>query len=134
MTRKGKRFTTEQLEFISQKVSTLKNTDEMSLLVYLILKTKLKIKDLLGWFNTDLDKRRVYLQEHNTSLLEDYTSVPKLFPKTHHAYLLQWKQACKLWLNVEGASFEMLKRCTMNAVTPQMDDENMQTDEQPERE
>lgn len=108
--RRGILFTPDQLEEIRNKVSALKTTDELSMLVYLILSTDLKMKDLLGWFNKNPLKRREYLNNANLDLLEDYESVPLLFPKTHHAYLVQWKRACKDWIGVEGATFEMLKR------------------------
>lgn len=109
MDRKTNAFTPDELQKIRQQVSKLKNTDEMSLLVYLLMETRLKVNDLLGWFNTDPGKRRDYLKTL-PQYLEDYANVPLLFPKTHHAYLIQWKRACKSWLGREGCTFEMLKR------------------------
>ena len=78
----------------------------MAMLIYLLLETRLKIRDLLGWFNKDVTKRL----EYSKHLLPDYAKVPILFPKTHQAYLAQWKRACRSWIGVEGATFEMLKR------------------------
>ncbi|GFT26030.1 uncharacterized protein NPIL_17021 [Nephila pilipes] len=109
MERRGRVFTPEQLETIQNRVEKWKDTDEMALLVFLMLKTKLKMSDLLGWFNTDPVKRQNYLKEHS-DYLADYVFVPVLFPKTHQAYLNQWKRVCSNWFGIQQATFEMLRR------------------------
>ncbi|GFQ80233.1 uncharacterized protein TNCT_549681 [Trichonephila clavata] len=109
MERKGRVFTLDQMQTIHTRVEKLKDTEEMALLVFLLLKTKLKMSDLLSWFNTDPKKRQDYLKEH-AEWLEDYASVPVLFPKTHQAYLNQWKRLCSNLFGVHQATFEMLKR------------------------
>lgn len=86
-----------------------KLTDEMCMLVYLLMKTKLKVCDVLGWFNKNVRKRKEFLRKFNISL-EDYEYVPYLFPKTHQTYLLQWKTACLSWIGKYDVTFEMLKR------------------------
>lgn len=109
MERRGRIFTPKHIETIRLRVTTWKNTDEMALLVFLLLETKLKTKDILGWFNKDREKRRLYLKEKD-ELLAELGSVPLLFPKTHQAYLNQWKVVCKKWFGIQGATFEMLRR------------------------
>lgn len=107
--RKTRCLTADQMKTIRQRVSVRKNTDEMSLLIYLWIETRLTMRDLLGWFNNDPGKRRLYLNNRE-ELLEDFANVPKLFPKTHQTYLMQWKRSCRSWVGVEGATFEMLRR------------------------
>ncbi len=109
MDRKTRAFTLEELQEIRKRVTEYKTTDEMSLLVYLLMETGLKVNNVLGWFNRDPGRRRAYLKTQ-PQYLEDYTNVPVLFPKTHHAYLIQWKRACKSWFGKDGCTFEMLKR------------------------
>lgn len=109
MERRGRIFTSENIETIRLRVSTWKETDEMALMVFLLLETKLKTKDILGWFNRDCEKRQLYLQGKNEWLVE-FGSAPVLFPKTHQAYLNQWKTVCKKWFGIHGATFEMLRR------------------------
>ncbi|GFT05739.1 uncharacterized protein TNCV_4670361 [Trichonephila clavipes] len=109
MERRGRVFTPEQMETIQTRVEKLKDTEEMALLVFLLLKTKLKMSDLLSWFNTDPVKRQDYLKEH-TDWMADYVSAPVLFPKTHQAYLNQWKRLCSHLFGIHQATFEMLKR------------------------
>jgi hypothetical protein len=107
--RKGRSFTKEQLEIIFDKVQKRRETNELSMLVYLLLNTNLKMNELLGWFNRDQVKRKTYIKGRE-ALLIDYVLVPLLFPKTHHAYLIQWKRACRDWVGENNATFEMLKR------------------------
>ncbi|GFQ86759.1 uncharacterized protein TNCT_228651 [Trichonephila clavata] len=109
MERRGRVFTPEQIKTIQTRVEKLKDTEEMALLVFLLLKTKLKMSDLLSWFNKDPVKRQNYLKEH-ADWLADYGSVPVLFPKTHQAYLNQWKRLCSHLFGIHQATFEMLKR------------------------
>lgn len=109
MERQGRIFTPEHIETIRLRVSTWRKTDEMALMVFLLLETKLKTKDLLGWFNRDREKRQLYLKGKD-EWLADFGSAPVLFPKTHQAYLNQWKVVCKKWFNIQGATFEMLRR------------------------
>lgn len=104
-----KQFTKDDFKIIRKQISLRKSTDELCMLVYLLLETKLKIRDLLGWFNTDVGKRRAFLENHNL-LLEEYETFPCFFPKTHQGYLLQWKMACLEWLGKGDVTFEMLKR------------------------
>lgn len=87
----------------------MKDTDELSLLLFLLLETNLKMSELLGWFNTDPPRRKEYLKD-KPEWLAEYTSAPKLFPKTHQAYLNQWKALCFKWFGVHSATFEMLRR------------------------
>lgn len=70
--------------------------------------TNLKMRDILGWFNYNLNKRRKFLQD--PKILEEYELVRILFPKKHQTYLLQWKKACRLWIGKENVTFERLRR------------------------
>lgn len=106
-------MSTKELKQIYSKVRFRKTTDEMSMLVYLIMFTGLKVSDLLGWFNLNLVKRRNFLKSFN--ILEDYESAQILFTKKHKTYLLQWKKACKMWIGKENATFEWLRKCCKNA-------------------
>ncbi|GFR14414.1 uncharacterized protein TNCT_422171 [Trichonephila clavata] len=79
MERRGRVFTPEQIKTIQTRVEKLKDTEEMALLVFLLLKTKLKMSDLLSWFNKDPVKRQNYLKEHADWLAD---MVVRLFPNT----------------------------------------------------
>lgn len=109
MQRSGRRFTVDQINDIRKRVKTLRHVDEMALLVYLLLETKLKMNDLLTWFNTDKTKRMEFLKMH-PECMADYARAPRLFPKTHQGYLKQWSRKCLEWYGVQRATFEMLKR------------------------
>lgn len=109
MERRGRVFTPEQLQTIRSRVEKWKETDEMALLIYLLVETPLKVGDLLGWFNTNVEKRKEYLKD-KPDLLGEFLSVPKLFPKTHQAYLKQWKRVCSQWFGIQEATFEMVRR------------------------
>lgn len=103
-------FTPKELKIIHDKVQVLKSTDEMSMLIYLLLKTNLKVCDLLGWFNHNVPKRTLYLDTNDLHILEDYESIPTLFPKKHQTYLLQWKAACVKWIGKTHVTFEMIRK------------------------
>ncbi|GBL71885.1 hypothetical protein AVEN_228812-1 [Araneus ventricosus] len=117
MERCGRNFTPEQLQTIQSRVEKWKETDEMALLIFLLIKTRLKMKELLGWFNTDPEKRKEYLKD-KPDWLGGYISAPKLFPKTHQAYLKQWKRVCSQWFGIHEATFEMVRRINRNDVFP----------------
>lgn len=85
-----------------------KTTSEVCLLVYMLMTTNLKIRDLLGWFNHNRSKRQRVLED--PQILEEYELSRVLFPKTHQTYLLQWKRACELWIGKRNVTFEMLRR------------------------
>lgn len=102
-------FTKQQLNTILHFVECRKDREEMSLLVYLLLHTRLKVGEVLGWFNRDVDQRIEFLETLNIPL-SDFMRVPILFTKTHQAYLNRWKKTCKTSFGVENATFEMLKR------------------------
>ncbi|KAG8175209.1 hypothetical protein JTE90_022632 [Oedothorax gibbosus] len=110
MERRGRKFTLSQIHTIQSRVEKWKDTDEMALLVWLILYTKLKMRDLLGWFNNDPVLRCKFLQTHEMDDLMEYANAPRLLPKTHQAYLYQWKRVCNQWFGIQGATFEMLRR------------------------
>lgn len=110
MERRGRKFNSEQMKIIREKINKRKDTDEMSLVIFLMMETELGIKQLLGWFNNNPEKRQTYLKERDDGLMEEYAAVPKLFPKTHQAYLNQWKMKCYQWTGVPNATFEMIKR------------------------
>ncbi|GBN19703.1 hypothetical protein AVEN_261786-1 [Araneus ventricosus] len=109
MERRGRVFTHEQLETVRSRVEKWKDTDEMALLVFLLLETQLKVTDLLGWFNMDSEKRKEYLKD-KPELLGEYLTAPVLFPKTHQAYLKQWKRVCNQWFGIREGTFEMVRR------------------------
>lgn len=77
---------------------------------FLVIHTKLRVQELMGWFNNDPVARQKFLKIGNHDWLTEYASVPKLFPKTHQAYLAQWKRVCVQWFGIQGATFEMLRR------------------------
>lgn len=101
-------FTLEELIIIYHKVRFRKTIDELCLLVYLLMTTNLKMCDLLGWFNYNLNKRRKIL--HDPKILEEYELIKIPFPKKHQTYLLQWKKACRSWIGKENVTFEKLRR------------------------
>lgn len=101
-------FTVEELNIIYDKVKFRKTVDELCLIVYLLMTTNLKMCDILGWFNYNMNKRRKILQD--PSILEEYELVRILFPKKHQTYLLQWKKVCRSWIGKENATFERLRR------------------------
>lgn len=104
-----KLFSTNELKIIYERVRFRKTTDELSMLIYVIMFTGLKVSDILGWFNNDLGKRRKVLKQLN--ILEEYESVVKLFTKKHQTYLLQWKKACESWIGRKlNATFEALRQ------------------------
>lgn len=101
-------FTLEELIIIYDRVRFRKTIDELCLIVYLLMTTNLKMRDLLGWFNYNLNKRRKFLQD--PQVLEEYELVRILFPKKHQTYLLQWKRACRCWIGKEkNVTFERLR-------------------------
>jgi hypothetical protein len=104
------KFTDDEFKIIRKNVEIRKSTDELCMLIYLLLETKLKVSQALGWFNHNLGKRRKFLKDYRTILLEDYKDVPRLFTKTRQAYLTQWKRLCLKWLGKKNVTFEMLKR------------------------
>lgn len=118
MERRGRAFTTEHLQSTLSRVEILKETNEMALLVFLLLKTKLRVNELLGWFNLDPVARKKYLKTYHPEedLLGGYESAPKLFTKTHQALLTQWQKKCRLWFPYQRATFEMLRRAPVKSV------------------
>lgn len=123
-----KAFTRWQMELIQNRVRRQSETEELSMLVYLLIKTRLKVSELLGWFNKDVKRRIEYLEQTNESLsLLEYLHVPILFPKTHQAYLSQWKRYCQKWIGVNDATFEMLKR---NAIEVSRDVDRTESNEE----
>lgn len=113
MERRGRVFTLDQLQIIHSRVEKWKETNEMALLIFLLINTRLKVGDLLGWFNTNPEKRKEYLKD-KPDWLGSYISVPTLFPKTHQAYLKQWKRVCSQWFGIHEATFEMVRRVIKN--------------------
>lgn len=101
-------LTAEELKVIYDRVRLRKTTNELCLLVYLLMTTRLKVRDLLGWFNGDMAERRRFLRD--TKMLEEYELVRVLFPKKHQTYLLQWKKVCQSWTGKENVTFEMLRK------------------------
>lgn len=110
MERRGRKFTADQMHTIRGRVEKWKDTDEMALLVMLLLDTKLKMQELLGWFSNDPVLRVNYLEAHNMDGMMEYANAPRLFSKTHQTYLNQWKRVCNQWFGIRGATFEMLRR------------------------
>jgi hypothetical protein len=108
--RSNQRFTPNQLETILKHVTIRWQTEELSLLVYLLITTSLGVSDLLGWFNRDVEKRIDYVERQETINLQEFAYVPVLFPKTHQTYLTRWKRACRQWIGIGNVTFEMLKR------------------------
>lgn len=102
------KFTAKELEIIYEKAQVRKTVSELCLLVYLLMTTRLKVHDLLGWFNRNRGRRRNYLQD--PTILEEYELIPVLFPKKHQTYLLQWKKACQMWIGRRDVTFEMLRK------------------------
>lgn len=109
MERHGRVFSNDQMNTLRERVNQRKDTDEVCLLLFLLLETKLKMSELLGWFSKDSDRRKEYLKD-KPELLSEYASAPKLFPKTHQAYLNRWKALCYHWFGVHSATFEMVRR------------------------
>ncbi|GFR29528.1 uncharacterized protein TNCT_229561 [Trichonephila clavata] len=108
MNRNNKTFTLEQIETIRSICQTSRETDEMCLLVWLLIETDLKPRHLLGWFNRNPDNRNDYLQ--GNIVLPGGV----LFTKRHHAYLSQFKRKCLKWIGTSNVSFEMLSRSVRN--------------------
>lgn len=108
MERQHRTFTTEQLELIQSRVEVWKETDEMALLVYVLLNTTLSIQEVLSWFNHNVERRQDVLRQKKWNW--SFATAPKLFPKTHQAYLSQWKRVVRQWFGIESATFEMLRR------------------------
>lgn len=106
-------FSPKDLKIIYDKVRFRKTTEELSMLIYIMMFTNLKVSDLLGWFNEDLGKRRQYLKKLH--ILEDYESSRKLFTKKHQTYLINWKKAVKLWIGKKNATFEAFRQSCKNA-------------------
>jgi len=96
------------MQTIQSRVDVWKETDEMALLVFILLNTKLTIQDVLSWFNNNVKRRQEVFRQKKWCF--NYETVPKLFSKTHQAYLNQWKQVIKQWFGIEEATFEMLRR------------------------
>lgn len=103
----------QELQVIYRQAYARTRVSELCLLVYLLMTTRLKMCDLLGWFNRDIGKRRRYLED--LRVLQEYELVPVLFPKKHQTYLLQWKRACFRWIGKKNVTFEMLRRSCLNA-------------------
>lgn len=112
--KKRKYFSLTEMQILYNNAEKRKSTSEICMLVYLLLRTRLKISDLLGWFNHHLNERVSYLGKY-PELLEDYIKVPRLFPKKHQTYLLQFKKICRKWIRVENASFQMLQRSKISS-------------------
>ncbi|GFY71236.1 uncharacterized protein TNIN_13431 [Trichonephila inaurata madagascariensis] len=81
MSRNKKTLTLEQIETIRSVCQTSRETDEMCLLVWLLIETNLKPRHLLGLFNQNPTSRNDYLQ--GKIVLPGGV----LFSKRHHAYL-----------------------------------------------
>lgn len=101
-------LTLEELKIIYEHARVRKTMNELCLLIYMLMTTRLKMRDLLGWFNRDRVKRRNYLGD--VKVLQEYELVRILFPKKHQTYLLQWKRACKAWIGKRNVTFEMLRK------------------------
>lgn len=108
-------FTLKELQLIYERARCRKTVDELCLIVYMMMTTSLKMRDLLGWFNRDRMKRRKCLRD--LKVLEEYELIRILFPKKHQTYLLQWKKACQLWIGKKDVTFEMLRRSCKRAKT-----------------
>lgn len=108
MERRGRAFSKEQIQVIQKKIEVWKETDEMALLVFVFMNTNLKLQDVLTWFNNNVAKRLLYVNEKKWT--GDFWYARNLFPKTHQAYLNQWRRVCKKWFGIQAATFEMLKR------------------------
>ena len=108
-------FSPKELKKIYDKVRFRRTTEEMSMLVYIIMFTNLKMVDLLGWFNNDIGKRRKCLK--NLHILEDYEWCKRLFTKKHQTYLINWKKACKIWLGKKNITFEDFRQSCKEAKT-----------------
>lgn len=106
-------FTPRDLKTIYDKVRFRKTTEELSMLIYIMMFTNLKVSDILGWFNENLGKRREYLK--NLNILEDYESSRKLFTKKHQTYLIKWKKLVEAWIGKRNATFESFRRSCQNA-------------------
>lgn len=96
------------MQIIHSRVDVWKETDEMALLVFLLLNSDLTIGDLLSWFNNNVKRRQAFLKQKTWYL--NCEMAPKLFPRTHQAYLNQWKRVVRQWFGIPGATFEMLRR------------------------
>lgn len=105
-------LTVKELRKIYLKVCFRTTVSELCLLVYMLMTTRLKMCDLLGWFNQDIGQRRKYLRDLN--VLAEYELVPKLFTRKHQTYLLQWKKACESWIG-KRVTFELLRKSCEHA-------------------
>ncbi|GFY53331.1 uncharacterized protein TNIN_222321 [Trichonephila inaurata madagascariensis] len=108
MSREKKTLTLEQIETIRSVCQTSRETNEMCLLLWLLIETNLKPRHLLGWFNQNQTSRNDYLQ--GKIVLPGGV----LFSKRHHAYLSQFKRKCHKWIGTSNVSFEMLSRSVRN--------------------
>lgn len=106
-------FTLTELKIIYNRARCRKTVDELCLIIYMLMTTNLKMRDLLGWFNRDIMKRRKTLQD--LKILEEYELIRILFPKKHQTYLLQWKKACQSWIGKKDVTFELLRKSCKNA-------------------
>lgn len=100
-------LTREELQVIYNKVRFKTTVSELCLLIYLLMTTGLKMRDLLGWFNRDVSIRSKYLKD--LKILQEYELVPTLFSRKHQTYLLQLKRACLMWIGRKNVTFEMLR-------------------------
>lgn len=106
-------FTLKELQVIYNRARCRKTVDELCLIIYMLMTTNLKMRDLLGWFNKDRLKRRQCLVD--LKILEEYELIPILFPKKHQTYLLQWKKVCESWIGKKNVTFEMLRKACKEA-------------------
>lgn len=102
-----------ELKAIYWRARLRRTTSELCLLVYLLMTTELKMRDLLGWFNEDMARRRKCLRD--LEILQEYELIRVLFPKKHQTYLLQWKKACGSWIGRRNVTFEKLRRSCVGA-------------------
>jgi hypothetical protein len=115
-TRKYRAFTREQILKIQNYATLTRGSNELSLLVCLFINSTLSIRSLIGWFNSEKSSRLEYLRKNEkiNQFLEDVVNAKILFTKTHQTYLSQWKHQCSILTGVNDATFEMLRRDTMN--------------------
>ena len=104
--------TSEELKIIYDHAYLRRKIDELCLLVTLIIVTRLKMRDLLGWFNRNRNQRIHYLQ--NMEILEEYERVAILFPKKHQTYLIQLKKATRNWIG-KTVTFEQIRKSSKKA-------------------
>lgn len=108
-------LTRRQWHDLYQYALTTRGAVELSMLVVLFVTAKdLKLKNLLGWFNEDTGRRKMYLSKHPevADVMNEYSNSKKLFSKTHQCYLTQWRKLCASMGIVEDATFEMMRRKT----------------------